>query len=242
LLGVHANAQTTQPQLAARLVKRPLYLRGCWKEDLLHFDSDGSFGGTDHPIVPFTLAGMDVAEVALDNEKLTVTGTRAALEFLPTGPTRVLLGEVLKVVVNAPPNGDYGPALNKIFADGLADLTPSLPSFWQPYAQETFLHKSPAPSLAPASGITPPLLVKHPNPGYTELGRMLQYSGTVQLHVQVRKDGSVGDIHVRQPIGLGLDEAAQAAVSRYVYKPARENGDAVTAERDVDVNFVAKPY
>jgi len=257
LAAASSVAQPNQSVLEARLIHKPLYLRGFWKEDMLRFEPDGSFFG-EHPTVSFTLAGMDATGITIDREKLTITGYREALEFLPAGPTRILLGEVLTVVINAPSNGDYGPALDKIFADGLPALTSSLPDFWQPYMQKTFLWdtagKAPPakPNAAPAAGndapkqvggsVIAPVLAKHPEVHYTDMGRSLQYSGNVLLHAVVRKDGTVGDIHVARPIGLGLDEAAMAAVSHYTYKPAKENGAAVPVEMDIEVNCVAKPY
>jgi TonB family protein len=243
--------------LEARLIHKPLYLRGFWKEDTLHFEPDGSFVG-EHPAVSFTLAGMDATGIAIEKDTLTITGYRVALEFLPAGPTRILLGEVLTVIVNAPSNGDYGPALDKIFADGLPAVTSSLPDFWQPYMQKTFLWDAtgkaapPKTNAPPASGddspkqvggsVSAPILAKHPEVKYTDMARSLQFSGSVLLHVVVRKDGTVGDIHVARPIGLGLDEAAMAAVTHYTYKPAKENGAAVPVEMDIEVNCVAKPY
>jgi TonB family protein len=244
---------TTEAAIAARLVKKPIYLRGGWKEDTLRFDSDGGFFG-DHPTGSFTLAAMDVTGVALDKEKAVITGNREVLEFLPAGPSRITLGVLLTVVITAPANGDFEPALNKIFADGLPDLTPSVPDFWQPYMQKTFLpdKASATAAAAPPTGddapkriggdVTAPVLLKHPEVRYTDMGRSLQYSGSALLHAVVRKDGSVGDIHVARPIGLGLDEAAMAAVSHYTYKPARQNGAPVAVEMDIEVNCAAKPY
>jgi TonB family protein len=252
LAAANSHAQPNKGVLEARLIHKPLYLRGFWKEDTLHFEPDGSFVG-EHPIVSFTLAGMDATGIAIEKDTLTITGYRVALEFLPAGPTRILLGEVLTVIVNAPSNGDYGPALDKIFADGLPALTSSLPDLWQPYMQKTFLldtasKPTPAkppvttPAPPPAGDDTPrqvggsisaPVLVKHPEVRYTDMARSLQYSGSVLLHVVVRRDGTVGDLHVARPIGLGLDEAAMAAVSHYTYKPAKENGAAVPIEMDI---------
>ncbi len=254
-LGVARSvAQPNRTVLEARLIHKQLYLRGFWKEDTLHFEPDGRFVG-EHPIVPFTLAGMDATGIAIDKDTLTITGYRVALEFLPAGPTRILLGEVLTVIVNAPSNGDYGPALDTIFADGLPALAPVLPEVWRPYMQKTFLWDSagkvksgspePAGEDAPrqvGGTVSAPVLVKHPEVKYTDMARSLQYSGTVLLNVVVRRDGTVGDIHIARPIGLGLDEAAIAAVSHYTYKPAKENGAAVPVEIDVQVNCVAKPY
>jgi TonB family protein len=256
-----AIAQPNRSVLEARLIHKPLYLRGFWKEDTLHFEPDGRFVG-EHPTVSFTLAGMDATGIAIDKDTLTITGYRVALEFLPAGSTRILLGEVLTVIVNAPSNGDYGPALDTIFADGLPALASSLPEFWQPYMQKTFLWDATgkaAPAKPPATtppppptgddaprqvggNIIAPVPAKHPEVKYTDMARSLQYSGSVLLHVVVRKDGTVGDIHVARPVGLGLDEAAMAAVSHYTYKPAKENGAPVAVEMDVEVNCVAKPY
>jgi TonB family protein len=240
LLTVASRAQVlTQAAIEARLVKKPIYLHGAWKEDTLRFDSDGSFFG-EHPTVPFTLAGMDVTGVVLSKETATLSGYRVALEFLPGGPTRVLLGEVLTVVITAPANGDYAPALDKIFADGLADLTPSLPAFWQPYAKRAFLNDGSA--LATSTSPPPAVLAKHPEVRYTDIARAVEYNGVVGLHISVKKDGTVSDVRIDRPIGLGLDDAAVAAAMHYTYKPAKGGSFAGPFEMDIEVNCQAKPF
>jgi len=50
-------------------------------------------------------------------------------------------------------------------------------------------------------------------------------------------DGKPGYISIVKPIGLGLDEQAVAATSRYLFKPATLNGTPVRVELYVDVNF-----
>lgn len=39
------HAQSTEPELRAKLMGRPLYLLGFWSGNKLHFDSTGQFEG-----------------------------------------------------------------------------------------------------------------------------------------------------------------------------------------------------
>ena len=45
------------------------------------------------------------------------------------------------------------------------------------------------------------------------------------------------DLSVAKPAGLGLDEAAIAAVEKYQFEPATQNGSAVTVDLFLDVSF-----
>ena len=53
----------------------------------------------------------------------------------------------------------------------------------------------------------------------------------------VGKDGHTYDIRVRQSLGMGLDEKAIEAVSRWRFRPATFNGQPVATQIEVDVDF-----
>src|SRR5215470_5134284 len=85
-----AVSQTTEAELKSRLVRKPLYLRGSWRDDSLHFDSYGQLIGKSE-ISPFTLSGVEVIEARLDASGLVLMGKRVGLEFKGNSPKRVTL-------------------------------------------------------------------------------------------------------------------------------------------------------
>jgi hypothetical protein len=130
-------AQSTESDLKARLMDKPLYLRGCWRDDTLHFDSTGLLKGNSSPVT-FTLSGFELQTLHLKQDKLVLEGRRVGLELRDNKQQRVRLNvgkvnrpedESVHIDIAASPSGDYGPALDVVFTDGLAELVPSLPSY-----------------------------------------------------------------------------------------------------------------
>ncbi|MBI4458681.1 MAG: energy transducer TonB [Acidobacteria bacterium] len=86
-------------------------------------------------------------------------------------------------------------------------------------------------------GVSAPLLVSKVEPEYSEQARKAKYQGTVVLNLVVQRDGSVRDIRVVQPLGLGLDEKAVEAVRQWRFRPGMKNGTAVDVLATVEVTF-----
>ncbi len=164
-----APAQTTQQAIEARLKGHPLFLRGQWAPNTLQFDLAGV---TSSPSIsaPFTLCGIDVKQIKLKKDRLEITGDRVGLEFDDYAPKRVSLSTSVEIKIAGPPGADYGPALDKIFADGLSALAPLLPFYWQNFAKTHLLTASTAadtlavPSV-PASSGAPALAPPAPGVG-----------------------------------------------------------------------------
>jgi len=146
---VATSAQTTQQAIEARLKGKPLYLRGQWAPNALQFDLGGV---TASPSIsaPFTLCGIDIDKVHLTDKQLEITGDRVGLEFEKDTPQRASLHTPIKIKISGSVGSDYGPALDKIFADDLSALASSMPFYWQNYAQAHFL-----PASSPAATPTP---------------------------------------------------------------------------------------
>lgn len=86
-------------------------------------------------------------------------------------------------------------------------------------------------------GVTVPEAIYSPEPSFSEEARKAKAQGIVLLVIVVGKDGRPYDIHVRQSLGLGLDEKAIEAVRRWRFRPATFNGQAVATEIGVEVAF-----
>jgi TonB family protein len=173
--------------------------------------------------------------------------------------------EPLQFHISPPSSGDFAAALDAIFADSVNDLAPRLPVYWQTAATQFFgQNEPPLPeasrlhgpdlkhyaSLGAFSGqdqnqtasgsSTQPILLSGANPDFTPAARRLKYAAVVIVRFTVNADGSVSKPQIAQPAGLGLDEAAVAAVLQYRFRPATVNGKPQPTEIGTAIRFALK--
>ena len=84
---------------------------------------------------------------------------------------------------------------------------------------------------------THPILIFKKDPEYSEEARKAKYQGTVVFSVEVNDSGQVTNIKVVRSLGLGLDEKAIEAVKQWKFRPGMKQGQAVTVQAQVEVNF-----
>jgi TonB family protein len=89
----------------------------------------------------------------------------------------------------------------------------------------------------PGSGVSAPKAIRKVEPRYTQAARLALVQGTVVLEVVVDEHGSPARISTISPIGFGLDDRAREAVSQWVFKPGRKDGNAVKTITTVTVDF-----
>ncbi|OGQ91146.1 MAG: hypothetical protein A2289_01085 [Deltaproteobacteria bacterium RIFOXYA12_FULL_58_15] len=75
-------------------------------------------------------------------------------------------------------------------------------------------------------------------PDYPPEPKRLGIEGRVQLSVELRSDGTVGEVKVVEGLGYGLDEAAVKAIKNCPFEPANIGGEPVTTTITVGVSFV----
>jgi TonB family protein len=254
------HSQSTEADIKSRLMDKPLYLRGFWRDDTLHFDAAGHLTNSSAPF-PFTLSGFQLKKVHLKQDKLIVEGRRVGLKLADNKQIRVSLDPSIQIDIAASPTGDYGQALDAIFANGLADLVPSLPFYWKTYASKNFMdvgntdaspttqktyvapassQESRSPNTTPhriGGGITNPRLLHSSEPSYSSAARSARYGGTVLVNLWVTPQGTPAHLSVLRALGMGLDENALYAVQQYVFAPATENGKPVLVELNVEIKF-----
>jgi protein TonB len=95
----------------------------------------------------------------------------------------------------------------------------------------------PGLSAVRSRGVTPPQLVFKVEPEFSEEARKAKHQGLVVLTIIVDSSGNVRNVRVRQSLGLGLDEKAIEAVSRWHFRPGILDGKPVVTEATVQVNF-----
>jgi TonB family protein len=86
-------------------------------------------------------------------------------------------------------------------------------------------------------GVSAPALLEKTEPEYTEQARAARYQGTVLLYIEIDPTGKATNIKVQRGLGLGLDEKAIEAVSKWKFKPGQKDGAPVTVQATIEVNF-----
>ncbi|HVG26925.1 MAG TPA: energy transducer TonB [Acidobacteriaceae bacterium] len=239
-------AQTTQAELEGRLLNRDVFLRGFWRDNKLEFDRSGK------PVRAFregsfTVAGVRVTSVEIRHDGLLITGQREGLAFGHDQMTQVPLGPEggVKVRIHGRPGEDFGSALDAVFAPNLPSLAPSLPEFWQPYAQTHFEGSQPdaaPPTVTPQhkAGMSPPVVLRQMDPKFSPEAKAKGYSGMCRVRLNVLPDGTPDHLQITVPAGLGLDEQAIESLLQYRFRPAQMDGHPVEVELIVDVHFVMR--
>ncbi len=247
----------------------------------LEFDQQGNIQSAPEP-GPLTLSGVDVQSVSMQGKDLVIHGRRAALIANAEGrlerqsvySTTILFGSLrrspnnkfiayqeLKLLVHPDAVGGFDTALKTIFANGLAELASSAPSYWKCYAQGYFLSDLSAdesdkkaaacieesslshadPRRGVPEGVTPPKIVTTVPPTFPAVARELRVQGLSQVHFTVSEHGIPVGFQIMRAVGAGLDEATLRSVSAYTFDPAHRNENAIPADLDVRVNYTLSP-
>jgi TonB family protein len=88
-----------------------------------------------------------------------------------------------------------------------------------------------------SKGVTPPRVIKSPQPKYTEEARKAGLEGVCTLSLVVDAKGHPSDIKVLKGLGMGLDEEAIKTVSRWKFAPGLKDGKPVSASIAIMVQF-----
>jgi TonB family protein len=104
-------------------------------------------------------------------------------------------------------------------------------------AQDTTSTDAPAGAHKIGNGVSTPRLLYKVQPEYSEEARKSRLEGTVMLYIVVGADGKPRDLKVLHSLGMGLDEKAIAAVSRWLFKPGEKDGQPVNVFAQIEVNF-----
>jgi len=86
-------------------------------------------------------------------------------------------------------------------------------------------------------GITPPSVLYKVEAQYSDQAVKAGLEGTVVLYMEVGPNGQASNIRVVRGLGLGLDEKAIEAVSRWQFRPGMKDGQPVTVTVTIQVNF-----
>jgi protein TonB len=86
-------------------------------------------------------------------------------------------------------------------------------------------------------GVSAPVPIFKPEPEYSEEARKAKWQGSVTLQIVVDETGVPKEIRVSKSLGLGLDQKAIDAVTKWRFKPGMKGGKAVPVIATIEVNF-----
>ena len=181
-------------------------------------------------------AAIAWAWVVLDETAERDVDSRPMMAFIVASPREAPAEKALPPVVRRPePRRAQGLITTVPDRHGPADLS----------ADDVRPREQAAPAAveqaAPAA-VTQPRFdadyLNNPKPAYPSMSKRLGEEGQVLLRVLVGQEGEAEQIQVLRSSGFArLDEAAQAAVSRWRFIPAKVGNDATTAWVQVPVTF-----
>jgi len=261
--------------IESRLIGHPLYLRGMWDDNQLEFNGDGTLHGKS-AITSLTTSGLDVDSVTAQGKtKLLIRAHRVYIHWEADGrlvrtPMKIenrVFNEFghqvdrfvnryeMKILLLSDASGSFDEALHAAFADGLPDMTASVPKFWACWARGYFVEhpdlgtaretvdaciqeKSLARALRhtpDGPDFEPPRLLGDLRLPAPAVGRSLRATGSDEIAFTVSTHGIAVGFQIRRPFGLGMDEAVIQALAEAKFAPATIRGEPVVA----DMNYVA---
>jgi bla regulator protein blaR1 len=87
------------------------------------------------------------------------------------------------------------------------------------------------------AGVVAPRVLYKEDPQYTQTGRDAKIEGTVVLQVEVEADGRAHNARIIRSLDPGLDQNALDAVATWQFQPATKDGQPVTVEATIEVNY-----
>jgi TonB family protein len=84
---------------------------------------------------------------------------------------------------------------------------------------------------------TPPKVIQHVEPEYSDRARRAKLQGQVTLSFVVTREGLPRDIQIERSLGMGLDEKAVQALQQYRFEPATKDGMAIDAPMNIEMSF-----
>jgi TonB family protein len=86
-------------------------------------------------------------------------------------------------------------------------------------------------------GVSAPRVISKNEPEYSEAARKARLEGTAIVVLVVNEDGTLRNVRVPRPLGLGLDEKAIETVRSWRFAPGQKEGKPVPVIATIEVNF-----
>jgi TonB family protein len=87
------------------------------------------------------------------------------------------------------------------------------------------------------TGASAPAVIYRADPEYTDQAKAAKWQGWVVLSLTVNESGKPTEIKVVRSLGMGLDEKAMEAVSKWRFRPGMRDSKPVATQATVELNF-----
>lgn len=228
-------------------------LRGFYCDSRLEYDVYGNHVGTPRS-GPWTVcAYIKFKEFKFKDGGIEIQARRSGMTF-SKGKFVPVDGESVMITLASGQNATAASlvdAMNAMFYEKEPNLIDVVPEYWKCYLAEPKLTiwerkcVTAVPQQAEltgkpfkaGAGVSAPRPISTPDPGYTKAAQKAGLRGKVTLRIDVNESGKAENINIADPLGLGLDEAAVAAVKKWTFEPAKRGGTPVRTGVTIEVNF-----
>ena len=208
-----------------------------WGDLPLIFSGNNGGGGGNHDPLPASRGNLPRASLDAQIAPPTVIVPKE-MPKLPMQETVVVAPDV--TLLQGGQIGDPTSQFSKILSNGPGGpngIGPGCCNGIGPSTGPGVGNGPPGPYPAGTAGVTMPEVIFNPEPSFSDEARKAKAQGIVLLLLVVGKDGRPYDIRLRQSLGMGLDEKAIEAVTRWRFRPATLNGQPVATQIAVQVDF-----
>jgi len=176
--------------------------------------------------------GDDVTPVALDKVRKAINDFDEHLTF-----TQVNMQEGSILLISAGPITREG--MEAVRNKALSSLpAESLPPPPPPPAGG--IPENPPQRIKVSGNVQSAMIVSKVRPVYPELAKSARVQGVVRLAAVIGKDGTMQELHSLEGPPL-LIQAAMDAVRQWTYRPTLLNGEPISVETTIEVNFTLNP-
>ncbi len=232
---------------------RVVLVRGFYKGGLLRYDSEGNLRSGGKP-GSWTLTGkVEITRVSLGRDKLELWGNRVQLFYDQNKEDFRQIPGQGKVTIEM--SRESGPwerlsilrGLGRIFLPE-EELVDAVPDYWKGFLSkdkppqpeqpgEPIQFPGGTPVYRVGGSVSPPACVSCPEPEYSRAARAAKVNAVLVLWAIVSDQGRVQDMRIQKPAGLGLDEAAIEAITRWRFRPAERSGKPVPVAMAIEIKF-----
>ena len=252
--------QNTEKELRNHYRDNTYILRNFYDGSDLKYDVRGDLLSGGRPGI-WSLDGFfNVKRVKVKKDKIMLEGTRLLWSYdQKEGKTVYYRSRDLNIQIgpfeSVPDASTSYAAIQNVFLQK-NEFSASVPRYWRQFVQKVF-EESVAPDPGPVNGepvvpwfagdngpkevvsasIQKSRLIERITPEYPALALRLRVSGMVTFLVTVDEAGIPTVDAIVNPIGVGLEESAIEAISKWRYTPTYLDGDPIPVRATVTVNF-----
>lgn len=221
-------------------------LRNFYESNDLRYNQDGELEGQSKSGA-WTVSGrIEVTEISLKPSELHIAANRLLAVYGEAEKKFTYIRSPDRVAIriateSSPTDAQLYKTMARVFVSP-AEFPQTVPQAWRTFLETgdcavktpTVIARN---SVKVQQGVIQGNAISQPKPLYPSLARQARVQGAVRLKAVIGKDGAIHSLCLSKPMGAGLDEAAMAAVEKWLYQPYLLAGEPVEVETQVTINF-----